>query len=131
MCRQDAPAPVHYPGRTHVSLPALPADHSQEVRLCSVGDLAPGASRRFDVGAHRIALVRIGDDFYAIGDRCSHQNISLTEGEVLAEDCQVECYKHGSRFDLRTGAALSIPATKAVPTYDVRVEGDDVWVAIT
>ena len=100
------------------------------VRLCSVEDLAPGASRRFDVGPHRIALIRIGDDFYAIGDRCSHANVSLTDGEVLAGDCEIECNKHGSRFDLRSGRAVSLPATKPVPTYEVVVQAGEVWVSI-
>jgi len=101
------------------------------VRLCSLGEIAPGTSRRFDVGQHRIALVRIGEDVYAIGDRCSHANVSLAEGEVLSEDCEIECYKHGSHFDLRTGEARSLPATKAVPTYDVVVDGGEVWVSIS
>lgn len=104
---------------------------TQEVRLCSVDDLGPGSSRRFDVGPHRIALVRIDDDYYAIGDRCSHDNVSLADGEVDVEGCQIECDQHGSRFDLRTGEPLSMPATKGVPTYDVRVDGDDVLVRIS
>ena len=110
---------------------ALAFSRPSRVRLCSEGDLEPGTSRRFDVGRDRIALVRIGDDFYAIGDRCSHANVSLAEGEVVAEDCAIECYKHGSQFDLRSGEALSMPATKAVPTYDVEVEGGDVFVVIS
>ncbi len=60
-----------------------------------------GEARRFDVGAHRIALVRIEDDFYAIGDECSHEDYSLSEGEVLVEACEIECWKHGSMFDLQ------------------------------
>lgn len=100
------------------------------VRLCSVGDLDPGTSRRFDVGRHRVALVRIGDDLYAIGDRCTHANVSLAEGQVDCEDGEIECYKHGSHFDGRTGQALSLPATKPVPTYEVVVEGDEVWISI-
>jgi 3-phenylpropionate/trans-cinnamate dioxygenase ferredoxin subunit len=110
---------------------ALAFREPSRIRLCSVEDLDPGTSRRFDVDRHRIALVRIGDDFYAIGDRCSHANVSLAEGDVLAEDCEVECYMHGSHFDLRTGAARSLPATKAVPTYEVEVDGDDVYVVIS
>ena len=73
------------------------------VRLCGRDELASGTARRFEVGAHRIALVRIEDDFYAIGDTCSHEDYSLSEGEVLVEECEIECWKHGSTFDLRTG----------------------------
>ena len=101
------------------------------IRLCSRKDLDPGTVRRFDVGDHRIALVRIDDDFYAIGDRCSHEDYSLSEGEVFPEDCELECWKHGSTFDLRTGAPLSLPATKPVPVYEVELDGDDVLVRLS
>lgn len=104
---------------------------SVALRLCSVGDVEPGAARRFDVDGHRIALVRIDDDFYAIGDRCSHADVSLSEGEVLADEREIECWKHGSTFDLKTGEPQSLPATKPVPVYEVRIEGDDVIVVTT
>jgi 3-phenylpropionate/trans-cinnamate dioxygenase ferredoxin subunit len=82
------------------------------------------------VGRHQICVVRIGDDFYAIGDVCSHANFSLSDGEVYSEDREIECWKHGSTFSLVDGKPQSLPATKAVPVYDVRVEGDDVMVVI-
>ncbi|HEX2701192.1 MAG TPA: non-heme iron oxygenase ferredoxin subunit [Acidimicrobiales bacterium] len=103
---------------------------STTVRLCAADDLAPGEARRFDVGDRRIALVRIGDDFYAIGDRCSHADFSLAEGEVLADDCEIECWKHGSTFSLKSGEPQSLPATKPVPVYDVVRTGPDVFVRI-
>lgn len=99
-------------------------------RLCSVSDVAEGQARRFDVEGHRIALVRIGDDWYAIGDRCSHADFSLADGEVWSDDCELECPKHGSTFSLRTGEPQSLPATQAVPVYEVSVEGDDVMVVL-
>ena len=99
-------------------------------RLCAVGDLSPGEARRFDPAGHRIALVRVGDDFYAVGDRCSHANFSLSEGEVLVEDLEIECWKHGSAFSLTTGEPQSLPATRPVPVYEVQVEGDDVVVVL-
>ena len=95
-------------------------------RLCAVGDVAPGEARRFDVAGHRVAVVRIGDDWYAIGDRCSHQDVSLAEGEVHEDTLELECFKHGSCFSLATGEPSSLPATKSVPTYVLTVEGDDV-----
>jgi len=100
------------------------------VRLCGRDELAPGTARRFEVGGHRIALVRIGDDFFAVGDVCSHEDYSLSEGEVLTEECEIECWKHGSMFDLRTGEARTLPATRPVPVYRVRVSGDDVEVEV-
>jgi 3-phenylpropionate/trans-cinnamate dioxygenase ferredoxin subunit len=96
--------------------------------LCRVDDLAPGEARRFEAGSDRIALVRIGDDFYALGDRCSHEDYSLSEGEVWSDECTIECPRHGSSFDLRTGAACSLPATKPVPVYVVEVANGEVSV---
>jgi 3-phenylpropionate/trans-cinnamate dioxygenase ferredoxin subunit len=104
---------------------------SRLVHLCAADDLAPGEARRFDMGDDRIALVRIGDDFYAIGDRCSHADFSLAEGEVLVDDCEIECWKHGSTFSLKTGEPQSLPATKSVPVYDVVRSGADVSVRIS
>jgi 3-phenylpropionate/trans-cinnamate dioxygenase ferredoxin component len=75
--------------------------------------------------------VRIGDDFYAIGDQCSHENYSLAEGDVFTDECEIECWKHGSTFDLRTGEPQSLPAVKPVPTYAVTVEDGDVKVVIS
>jgi len=101
-----------------------------EVRLCAVDELPAGAARRFDVAGHRIVVVRIGDDLYALGDRCSHANYSLSEGEVLEEEREIECWKHGSTFSLVTGAPQSLPATRPVPVYEVRREGEDVVVVL-
>jgi 3-phenylpropionate/trans-cinnamate dioxygenase ferredoxin subunit len=100
------------------------------VRLCGRSDIEPSSARRFDVGPHRIAVVRIEDDFYAIGDTCSHEDYSLSEGTVFDEECELECWKHGSTFDLRTGEPRSLPATKPVPVYTIKVEGDDVMVEL-
>jgi 3-phenylpropionate/trans-cinnamate dioxygenase ferredoxin subunit len=91
------------------------------IDLCAFEELEPGTARRFDVDGQRIAVVRIDDDVYAIGDRCTHQDISLAEGEVDVDERTIECWKHGSQFDLRTGEPLSLPATKATPVYDVDV----------
>jgi 3-phenylpropionate/trans-cinnamate dioxygenase ferredoxin subunit len=103
---------------------------AETVRLCGRQEIDPGTARRFEVGPHRIALVRIEDDVYAIGDTCSHEDYSLSEGEVLTEECEIECWKHGSTFDLRTGQPQTLPATKPVPVYAVHVEGDDVMVEL-
>jgi 3-phenylpropionate/trans-cinnamate dioxygenase ferredoxin component len=100
----------------------------ESFRLCSVDELAPGEARRFAVGADGVCLVRIGDDFYAIGDTCSHEDYSLAEGEVFTEELEIECWRHGSAFSLKTGEPNSLPATRPVPVYDVRVVGDDVIV---
>ena len=101
-----------------------------DVRVCAVGDVEPGSAQRFDVGDHRLSIVRIGDDFYVIGDRCSHEDYSLSEGFVWEDECEIECPKHGSMFSLKTGEAITLPATEPVPVYDVRVDGDDVIVRL-
>jgi 3-phenylpropionate/trans-cinnamate dioxygenase ferredoxin subunit len=101
-----------------------------EARLCSVGDVAPGAARRFDVDGHRLCAVHLGDDWYVIGDECSHADYSLSEGDVWEEECEIECPKHGSTFLLTTGEPQTLPATRPVPVYAVRVDGDDVLVTL-
>ena len=100
------------------------------VRLCGRDELQPCTARRFDVEGTPIALVRIDDDFYAVGDTCSHEDYSLSEGEVLCEEREIECWKHGSSFDLLSGDPCSLPATRPVPVYEVRLEGDDVMVEL-
>ena len=102
----------------------------ETARLCGRGELASGEARRFDVAGLRLALVRIEDDYYAIGDRCSHEDYSLADGEVWASDCEIECAKHGSTFDLHTGEPCSLPATRPVPVYEIVIEGDDVSVVV-
>ncbi len=93
-------------------------------------DLADSEPRRFDRGDHRVAVVRIGDQVFAIGDRCSHANYSLSEGEVDPEECTLECWKHGSAFSLRTGEPETLPATQPVPVYPVTLDGDEVVVRL-
>jgi 3-phenylpropionate/trans-cinnamate dioxygenase ferredoxin subunit len=100
------------------------------VRLCDIDDLKPGSARRFDVATHRIALVRIDDDFYAIGDTCSHADYSLSEGEVDSDERTLECWKHGSQFSLEDGHPVSLPATRPVPVYAVVVDDGAVFVSI-
>lgn len=94
------------------------------VPVCKVDDLPGSHGIRVEALGHRIAVFRVGDDVYAIGDRCSHAEASLAEGEVFGFD--VECPRHGSEFDVRTGEPDSLPATKPVPTYSVLVEEGEV-----
>jgi 3-phenylpropionate/trans-cinnamate dioxygenase ferredoxin subunit len=102
------------------------------VRACALSDLdADGGLLRVDIDKRSLALVRLGDKVYALGDTCSHANVSLSEGEVDTDECALECPKHGSLFSLETGEPLSLPALKPVPTYDVTIEGDDVMVVLS
>jgi 3-phenylpropionate/trans-cinnamate dioxygenase ferredoxin component len=102
---------------------------SKEVRVRRDA-IESGTTLRLDAGPHGVCLVRIDDDFYAVDDRCTHANVSLAEGDVDPEERTVECWKHGSTFSLIDGKPQCLPATKAVPVYDVRVEGDEVVVSV-
>lgn len=84
-------------------------------------DIAPGEARKVDVDGVPVAVVRIGDDVYAIGDVCSHGEYSLSEGEVWCDELELECPKHGSTFDLTTGVPTTLPATRPVPVYEAKV----------
>jgi 3-phenylpropionate/trans-cinnamate dioxygenase ferredoxin subunit len=97
-----------------------------EIRVCSTADVPAGEARRFDVDGARVCVVHIGDSWYAIGDECSHADYSLSEGTVWADECEIECPKHGSTFSLETGEPQTLPATAPVPVFTVRVEDDDV-----
>jgi len=96
------------------------------VRVCALRELAAESALAVEVGGDDVAVVRSGDRVYAIADECSHAAIPLSEGDVA--DGEIECYLHGSRFDLTTGQPLGLPATEPVAVYRVEVEGDDVYV---
>jgi 3-phenylpropionate/trans-cinnamate dioxygenase ferredoxin subunit len=98
------------------------------VRVCATSDVEPGTALAVSVDDVAVAVVRDGDDWYAVYDECSHAAIPLSEGEV--EGNQIECWLHGSMFDLRTGKPTNLPATEPVAIYPVRVEGDDVLVDV-
>ena len=89
--------------------------------LFPLTEIAAGTARKVVIGSREIALVRIDDDVYAIGDTCSHAEVSLSEGFVEADDCMIECGRHGALFNLRTGEPESLPAVRPVPVYEVEV----------
>ena len=89
--------------------------------VCAFDDLADGSATRFDVDGEPVAVVRVGDDVYAIGDICSHANVSLSEGEVWCDELELECPKHASAFSLITGQPSTLPATQPVALYEASV----------
>lgn len=100
------------------------------VRVCSVTDLAEGRAASFEVAGRQICVVRCAGGLHAIDDVCTHEDYALSEGDVDAEACEIECWRHGSLFSLVTGEALSLPATRPVAVHEVEVEGDDVLVTL-
>jgi len=100
-------------------------------RVCGWSELADSTPRRVVVDGRAVALVRIGDQVHAIDDICSHAEVSLSEGDVDLDECALECWKHGSLFDLRTGEALTLPAVRPVAVHLVTVEGDEVLVELS
>jgi 3-phenylpropionate/trans-cinnamate dioxygenase ferredoxin component len=106
-------------------------------KVCSLTDVKEPGSLRVELddpsGPEAIAVVRFEGEVFAIEDRCSHQDVPLSEGEVeeFKGAPTIECYLHGSCFDLTNGEPTNLPATEPVPVYPVRVEGDDVFVELT
>lgn len=92
------------------------------VDVGSVGELGMDTATKITVDGQDIALVRCEEGVFAIGNQCSHADVDLSEGEV--EGCALECWLHGSQFDLRTGKPLSLPAIEPVPTFAVTLEGE-------
>ena len=100
------------------------------IRACALADLAAGAALRVVLDGHPVALVRLDDQVHAIDDTCSHAEVSLAEGQVDADECALECGKHGSLFDLETGEALTLPGLKPVAVHSAVIDGDDVLVEL-
>jgi len=98
--------------------------------VCAFDDLADGTARRFDIDGVAVAVVRIGQDVYAISDVCSHANVSLSEGEVWCEERELECPKHGSAFHLESGEPSTLPATQPVAVYDASVVDGQIVVSL-
>ncbi len=95
-------------------------------RACALADVPVEGAVAVEVDDAVVAVVRSDGQLYAIADVCSHADVALSEGEVA--DGEIECWLHGSRFDLSSGRPTSLPATQPVPVFDVKVDGDDVYV---
>jgi 3-phenylpropionate/trans-cinnamate dioxygenase ferredoxin subunit len=97
-------------------------------RVCGLADLPEEGAIGIDVAGEPVALIRAEGEVYALRDVCSHAEVALSEGEIY--DHTVECWLHGSCFDLRTGQPTGPPATEPVATYQVKIQGDDVYVSL-
>jgi 3-phenylpropionate/trans-cinnamate dioxygenase ferredoxin subunit len=99
-------------------------------RACAVDDVEVGSTFAVEVDGVDVAVVRTDDGVYAIRDECSHASVALSEGEVDAASCEIECWLHGSMFDLRTGKPTGLPATEPVAVYPCKVDGADILVDV-
>jgi len=100
------------------------------VRVCRLDDLPAVGAALAEIEGRRVSIVRTDDgDVHCVDDTCTHANVSLSEGEL--DGCTLECWLHGSRFDVRTGDPSGPPATIPVAVYPVKIDGDDVFVSVT
>jgi 3-phenylpropionate/trans-cinnamate dioxygenase ferredoxin subunit len=100
---------------------------TEVVKVARIGEIPPGTAKSVEIEDVRIALFNVDGELFAIEDVCTHDGGPLVEGTIL-DGHQVECPRHGARFDIRTGAAVRFPAFEATNTYGVRVEGEDILV---
>jgi len=106
------------------------SDEPQGELVCNANDIQVKQALRILIDDYPVAIVKDSmGAIHAIGDTCSHADISLSEGEI--EGCAIECWGHGSQFDLRTGQPLQLPAYDPVPVFAVTLDGDDVYVDVT
>jgi nitrite reductase/ring-hydroxylating ferredoxin subunit len=97
-------------------------------KIAKTGDVAPGEVGVYELEGHRVALCNVDGEFHAIEDVCTHDAGPLDQGELIGN--QIKCPRHGAKFDVTTGKALTLPAIKPVPKHEVKVEGDDIYVAL-
>lgn len=98
------------------------------VRVASLGELAEGGLLAVEAEGTRICLARADGEVYAFADNCSHRDFPLSEGELDTEECTVTCEWHGAEFDVRSGEALCLPATRPIAVFPCRVDGDEILV---
>jgi len=94
--------------------------------VAKISDIPPGSTRRVTAGGRDVLLCNVGGAVYAVEDVCTHDGGALDAGEL--EGCRIMCPRHGAYFDVTTGAALTLPAILPLPTFAVRIEGDDIFV---
>jgi 3-phenylpropionate/trans-cinnamate dioxygenase ferredoxin component len=92
--------------------------------VAKLEEIPDGGMKQVTVGGALIGLYRRGNDVYAMGDVCTHEEAYLTDGDFEADELEVECPLHGSRFNVETGAVRILPATRPEPAYEVKIEGD-------
>ena len=103
-------------------------------RACAVADVPTDEALGVTIGAYDVAVAGHDGEYFAVQDLCSHAAVALSEGEVTVSDfgaCTVECWLHGSRFDLRTGKPTGLPATEPIATFPLELRGDEIFIDTT
>ena len=98
------------------------------VKAAKISDIPPGQVKVVEIGFEDVALCNVDGKIYVIADVCTHDDGPLGEGHLHGD--QIECPRHGARFNVRTGEALTLPAVVGIPTFEVKVEGDDIFVDV-
>lgn len=96
------------------------------VKVAKVGDIPPGERMWYEFEEETVIIINVDGEYYCIADLCSHDGGPLEDGEI--DEYAIECPRHGACFDIRTGAALSMPATSPIPSFEVKVEDNYIWV---
>ncbi len=100
------------------------------VRAATLGELPEGTALGVEVEGKAVCLVMYEGEIYAFQDNCSHRDFPLSNGELDEDDCTITCDWHGAIFDIRTGAAVGLPATRPIMVYPAKVEGEEIWVEV-
>ena len=98
------------------------------VKVGTMSDVPPGTSKVFEIGDRAVAVCNVNGELYAVDDVCTHDEGSLDQGDL--DGYEIECPRHGARFDVRTGEVQALPAAVAIDTFKVRVEGDDIEIEV-
>ena len=100
------------------------------VRVAAVSELPEGEVLGVEADGKTVCLANCDGEIYAFADNCSHRDFPLSNGELDPEECAITCEWHGAMFDVRTGAALCLPATRPIAVYTTRVEDDGIYVDV-
>lgn len=101
---------------------------SEFVKVATISEIPDGAKLLVETDDRLVIVCRVGDDYFCIDDVCTHDGGTLSNGDH--EGCEIECPRHGAKFDMRTGKALCMPATQDTVAHEVKVDGDDIVVKI-
>jgi len=101
---------------------------SEFVKVATKADIAGGTIKAVEINGQKIAICQANSEYYAVGDICSHAKVALHGGQIV--DNEIECPKHGARFDLKTGQATCPPAVQPIPTFPLEVRGEEIWISV-